>query len=356
MNKQQVIETFKRYGLKPKVSRPLNLFMMSAVPVAYIELMPGKVNFSYEAVATIGNKNNETVYFNEEHIISKTEELIDSSQNIVEEIINPAFSDFLKIQEEIKVIKTLGPKEIIKRIIQIYPHYFLRLGIMNNFMRYLGDNESKGKLTKDIVNEIAKKRDTIAKEYEKIEDMSSEAFDVIGFEWMINSELLKYATLNEMNKCLEQNSADHLIKELEQRMKSYLLLSVGKEDHLIIDKETIENVQDLEKVNIENTKEIKGNIAFSGEVDGIVYNAVTHPVEKIPENAILVTTMTFAHDSNHISKAAALITDEGNYLSHAAIIARELKMPCVISTKYSTKILKTGDKVKIKDNVIEKVS
>ncbi len=46
-------------------------------------------------------------------------------------------------------------------------------------------------------------------------------------------------------------------------------------------------------------------------------------------------------------KAKAVITDFGGILCHAAIVARELKIPCVVGTKIATKILKNGDKIEI---------
>jgi len=46
-------------------------------------------------------------------------------------------------------------------------------------------------------------------------------------------------------------------------------------------------------------------------------------------------------------KAAAVVTDAGGILSHAAIVARELKKPCVIGTQNATKRLNNGDRVEV---------
>ncbi|TSC78406.1 MAG: pyruvate, water dikinase [Parcubacteria group bacterium Gr01-1014_29] len=55
-------------------------------------------------------------------------------------------------------------------------------------------------------------------------------------------------------------------------------------------------------------------------------------------------------------KAGAFIIDAGGILSHAAIVARELKKPCVIGTKIATKVLKNGDLVEVDaDNGIVKI-
>jgi pyruvate,water dikinase len=41
------------------------------------------------------------------------------------------------------------------------------------------------------------------------------------------------------------------------------------------------------------------------------------------------------------------VTDEGGITCHAAIVAREMKKPCIIGTKIATKILKDGDMVEV---------
>ena len=48
-----------------------------------------------------------------------------------------------------------------------------------------------------------------------------------------------------------------------------------------------------------------------------------------------------------VKKAAAIVTDEGGVTCHAAIVSRELKIPCIVGTKNATKALKTGDLVEV---------
>lgn len=48
-----------------------------------------------------------------------------------------------------------------------------------------------------------------------------------------------------------------------------------------------------------------------------------------------------------IKKSKVIISDEGGLLCHAAIISREMRKPCIISTKIAAKILKDGDFVEV---------
>jgi pyruvate,water dikinase len=65
-------------------------------------------------------------------------------------------------------------------------------------------------------------------------------------------------------------------------------------------------------------------------------------IEKINKGDVLVAPMTSPDYVPAMKKAAAIITDEGGQTSHAAIVSRELGIPCIVGTKEATKILKDG--------------
>lgn len=76
----------------------------------------------------------------------------------------------------------------------------------------------------------------------------------------------------------------------------------------------------------------------------------TKEFKKFREGDILITQMTTPNFMLIIEKAKAIITDIGGITCHAAIIARELKIPCVVGTKFATKVLRDGDKVEVDAN------
>lgn len=54
--------------------------------------------------------------------------------------------------------------------------------------------------------------------------------------------------------------------------------------------------------------------------------------------------------------ASGIITDVGGLMSHAAIVSRELGIPCIVGTKIATKVLKDGDEVEVDaDNGVVKI-
>lgn len=103
---------------------------------------------------------------------------------------------------------------------------------------------------------------------------------------------------------------------------------------------------------ITKTKHIKGNPAFMGIVKGYVRRLMGHKqIHQLKEGEILVSPMTIPDFLPAMKKAAAFVTDEGGILCHAAIVARELKKPCIVGTQIATKVLKDGDFVEVDANI-----
>jgi pyruvate,water dikinase len=69
--------------------------------------------------------------------------------------------------------------------------------------------------------------------------------------------------------------------------------------------------------------------------------------EDLQPGDVLVTTVTNVGWTPLFPRAAAVITDIGAPLSHAAIVARELGIPAVVGTGNATSRLHTGDRVRV---------
>lgn len=104
--------------------------------------------------------------------------------------------------------------------------------------------------------------------------------------------------------------------------------------------------------------EVKGAIAQKGIARGIVKVVTTvKDLPKVKAGDIMVTFMTSPNFMPAMRLAGAFVTDEGGLTCHAAIVAREMKKPCVIGTKIATKTFKDGDKVEVDANkgVVRKI-
>lgn len=94
--------------------------------------------------------------------------------------------------------------------------------------------------------------------------------------------------------------------------------------------------------------DIKGYAGASGIVEGTV-RILRDPSEAatLEPGEILVTTATNIGWTTVFAKAAAIITDIGAPLSHAAIVAREFGIPAVVGCGNATELLNTGDRVRV---------
>lgn len=105
-------------------------------------------------------------------------------------------------------------------------------------------------------------------------------------------------------------------------------------------------------------KSLKGQTAFKGKVQGAAIIVKDPRNMTAHQGAVLIAPMTTPDYMAIIRKAAAIVTDEGGLLCHAAIVAREMHKPCVIGTKHATKIFKDGDMIEVdaENGVVKKVS
>jgi len=96
------------------------------------------------------------------------------------------------------------------------------------------------------------------------------------------------------------------------------------------------------------TKSSNGLIASIGVAKGIVKIVRgIKDLSKIRKNDIMVAVTTHPDYVPAMEKCSAIVTDEGGITCHAAIVSRELKVPCIVGTKNSTKIFKDNDVVQI---------
>ncbi len=231
-------------------------------------------------------------------------------------------------------------------------------------LKELGGNEKK---IREFANNFSSKyslipdqKDTIflIKEYVYIRtyrtDTLSQAFYLFFPVLVMAAELLDltlddalYHSETELRKKLRGEGVN---VDVAARKEVWAILIIGDEYHIYSGKEEVEKLKKDQGVSrsIENVSEVKGMAAFKGVVKGKV-KIVLDPndISKVEKGDVLVAVMTFPSYITAMEKAAAFVTDEGGILCHASIIAREMKKPCVISTKMGTKIFKDGDLVEV---------
>jgi len=169
----------------------------------------------------------------------------------------------------------------------------------------------------------------------------------------INFSNLRFYWPTEIIKLLRDNKKVSF-KEIAKRKKFILIhyykntltYKSGKKQKDLIKPFLTKNID----INLET---ITGSVVSTGcgKVKGKVRILLTpRNVNKMKKGEILVARMTSPEFIVAMKKAKAIITDEGGITSHAAIVSRELGIPCLVGTKIATRVLKDGDLVEVNAN------
>ncbi|MGI0139952.1 MAG: phosphoenolpyruvate synthase [Thermoplasmata archaeon] len=98
----------------------------------------------------------------------------------------------------------------------------------------------------------------------------------------------------------------------------------------------------------EDSPILRGFGASPGLASGVVrILAGAKDMEHLKPGEILVTSMTTPDMVPAMAHAAAIVTDEGGMTCHAAIVSRELGVPCVVGTRTATKTIADGSEVTV---------
>ena len=116
--------------------------------------------------------------------------------------------------------------------------------------------------------------------------------------------------------------------------------------------ETVWSAKGMESTQVEEAKPqadlkivVKGLAAGKrGYGYGVAKVALTpdEAAEKMQKGDVLVTDMTNPDFVPFMKMASAIVTDKGGITSHAAIVSRELAIPCVVGIETATEVMKTG--------------
>src|SRR3989344_2200268 len=158
--------------------------------------------------------------------------------------------------------------------------------------------------------------------------------------FMLPSEVEQALIKNDINK-----------EELKERTEFCVYYAEKDKDIIYTGKEAHEIATKARVIETNNVTELKGQVACMGKAKGRV-KIIIRPADmsKMKEGDILVSIATDPDIVPAMKKAAAIVTEQGGVTSHAAIVSRELNIPCVIGTKIATKVLKDGDLVEVDAN------
>lgn len=173
-------------------------------------------------------------------------------------------------------------------------------------------------------------------------------FDEIAKRLNISSKEVSFLTESEIIQALK-DGIDVDTDLIARRIDNSALVYVDGDFSFVTNTNDLNLIDN--KLEVKDVLTIKGAVAFPGIIRGeakIIAGA--NDFTKFKEGDILVSSTTRPDYLTFMKMSAGFITNEGGMLSHAAILARELKKPCIIGTKIATKVLKDGDLVEVNAN------
>ncbi len=316
----------------------------------------------------------------------KIKELIDENITdedfvyIVKELSVPAFKSFLA-KEEIDILKT--SLKDVKKLYNKYwwvamgwenPHprtldYYLNAVKKKNKrkLKRLENQEKKTrKKRKEIIGKYKIKSEVnywlkVLDEYTLLHDLRKE----YQIKWMHSSNLLMAESAKRI-KCSVNDLVWFRHKEVHEflrgkkfdkteankRKKAICLLVSGGSIKVWSGREAFQQHKEQIKEDNEKIKVVKGRSANSGKVIAVakVCMGAKDALEKVKKGDVLITGMTLPEYVPAMKRASAIVTNEGGLTCHAAIISRELNIPCIVGTKIAMQVLKDGDLVEVDAN------
>ena len=140
-------------------------------------------------------------------------------------------------------------------------------------------------------------------------------------------------------------------QNLHERTKFCVYFTEKGFEKVYTGKEAEKLAKQTERKVDHNVTQLYGQTGCPGYGKGRVKIVIrAEDMAKFEKGDILVSIATDPDIVPAMKKAAAIVTEQGGITSHAAIVSRELGVPCVIGTKIATKVLKDGDLVEVDAN------
>lgn len=152
--------------------------------------------------------------------------------------------------------------------------------------------------------------------------------------------------------CLTYTEIVDLLKNKQKfdKRKYFILFSEKKRAYWLINNNAKNVIRKINAYLPQESNVVKGTSASRGKIKGLVKIVRRMNDLRSEEKFVLVSPMTTPDLIPAMKKSIAIVTDEGGLTCHAAIMSRELGIPCIIGTRIATKFFKNGDTVEVDAN------
>lgn len=228
--------------------------------------------------------------------------------------------------------------------------------VLINSIYGLGENIVQGKVTPDEFYYFKETKAIISRKYaqkkikmiyatgkEPVKDVPVPAKD----QWLPSINDAQVKILGDWAMIIEKHYGHPMDIEWAydgQDKKMYIVQARPETIHSVRNVNIIEEYKLSKKSKVLVVGKSVGSRIGAGTVNRIMD---VKDISKFKKGEILVTTMTDPDWEPIMKIAGAIVTDSGGRTCHAAIISRELGIPCVVGTETGSATLKSGQKVTV---------
>lgn len=312
--------------LKPTVQRDISLFSAQAWQKGYQDDLLKFLGWSYPVIfyydgfrVNFYHLQTDFVYFKE----TITPKLIRDDQ-LFQKLNTQFVNNIEQLKEKLKNIDLQSILSIYALIGEIMSFYVFV--VSDTFLAARSEAERSRTLSEGILYEADLKIETYLQKHLPSHQKSFAHFlSMDDIQGLITKEPLN-------------------ISEIKKRQKGYIVRNTDIITNLSFDSFCKQQHWSLPKNKVLKAQIVQGKTANHGNAQGravIVRNK--DDFDKVRNGDIIIAVMTNITYTSIFKRAAAVVTDEGGVLCHAAILARELNIPCVVGTSNATQVFKDRD-------------
>lgn len=335
----------------PHIERKSNNFYISIFYKAYGKIMEQETGFRFTKELCWYKDGFATTYRSNKEMNAVVIHFL----KIIKEN-NPKLQEWVKKgqqyqKKEEKLIRKFLDKKInirkdYTKIINEMEHIFLYLTVIPWYVLYA--------MEQGMSEEEQRRYAEIRQKFQAFRKKTRRALQpVIEEIWKAAARITKrtdfrdyaYCTTNEIKQIFEKQKD---VEGISKRKNGCFWYYDEREKAIFLYDPEIKEKLNIAENKVEQQTEVHGRVAFAGKAKGrvCIMNAA-EDMEKFQEGDIIVSINTNPTLMPVLEKCQAIVTNDGGLICHAAIIARELKKPCIIGTKIATKVFKDGDLVEV---------
>jgi phosphoenolpyruvate synthase/pyruvate phosphate dikinase len=289
------------------------------------------------------------------------------------------FSKFVKKLESIKkdteksfdkIIKDVNPKSyqnFLNSLIEIIEYYRLidfDIATEEDEERIKKEHPDAFKRLKEIGHLKNNAKQLLNKVMLSENDYLKQVVAQIANKYSVDKDNLFYYREKDLTELI--NKGKQITKEeIEKRKKASIILCHSGKIYYLFGDKALDKIREIKSNDESKGEFLKGTVAYKsgsnvvGKVKlfmadfGRLNNQIKDflsAIQNDKDKIILVAGLTSPEMIPIFNKISAIVTDQGGLNVHAAIISREMKIPCIVGVKKVSKILKDGDKIEVDTN------